>query len=287
MKDTPYEQLPEGDKMCRIFLTPRHQRDGNLVVKDEFLPLDPCGQPLMFDSSEATANRLFSTEGDLGDLEKSLWAFLIYGIRTPEKRDFTQRFFGISQEFRDLIEELTDQEVRLRFGVLSESIVLSFAPSQDFQRRVSDVLNSGTHQPMKDAGKIDMGIFATYQKLIGADQEFGTLEVRCGFTPAFACALRKARPAAAQAAFLSQGPLEMRLRCSEDVAAAILACESERDMPGLLAEKFAQIASESMNEAVRKSIASKFDRAGCHAPAAGGCLGSEGRPKAGALGGKA
>ena len=238
-------------------ITPRMARD-DCKYRDELQKrlssIDGEQNDLLFDLSGTRELQLISANINLYELESGLWDLIrdaFTGNAMPDAEvDTVTTMFSFSPALCEIFRISAPE----RFDLLKDNSLLSFSLTEQCQRQMQHLFNQPLSNKYSD---IYHTLFWSCLFIILQAETAENSSFKLGLLPELA-ALLKGKSYMSLIEFFAHFPIQLTLRCSEEVIANILHSRSEAEEECFLELKYLQIISGSRFNT--KFITNKFER---------------------------
>lgn len=229
-----------------VLITPRMARDSGkyrFELHEQFLVTRRMGSSLLFDVTGEIEGKLKKGNFDVENLESELWdliknTFTGSGIGEERLKTVTELF-----NFSSTLCSIFTLADPMRFDLLKDNSLCSFALSPSVQKQIIDYLRSPkTPTNYKEYESTARMKFWSCMIMIIQSNTCDIDAFRAGLMQELV-ELLKAEPYGKLIEILMQFPIKLTLRCSEEVVANILDPENEENLQELLELKYLQIIS--------------------------------------------
>ena len=247
----------EQNTMATPVITPRMARD-DCKYRDELQKrlssIDGEQNDLLFDLSGSRELQITSANINLSELENELWDLVktafTGNVMQQAEVDTVASMFSFSPTLCEIFKISAPE----RFDLLKDNSLLSFTLAENCQRQMLHLIN----QPLSyKHGDIYHTRFWSCLVIILQAESAENASFKLGLLPELA-AVMKGRSYMSLIEFLTHFPIQLTLRCSEEVIANILHSQSVEEEKSFLELKYLQIISGCRCNA--KFIANKFAR---------------------------
>lgn len=247
----------EQNTMATPVITPRMARD-DCKYRDELQKrlssIDGEQNDLLFDLSGSRELQITSANINLSELENELWDLVktafTGNVMQQAEVDTVASMFSFSPTLCEIFKISAPE----RFDLLKDNSLLSFTLTEQCQRQMLHLFNQRLSSKCSDVYHTR---FWSCLVIILQSETAENSSFKLGLLPELTAVL-KGKSYMSLIEFLSYFPIQLTLRCSEEVVANILHSRSEEEEQSFLELKYLQIISSSRFNT--KFIANKFER---------------------------